>query len=977
MYTYYNEPYLNLTGSSALTIRTRDDLNYSSRKPAPLQEQAARRGNMRRSQCFSPHRSTRWKGRSSYWLSRFHTLIASNEPCSRFDPQVSRLGLTAKAKPFPETVSTPCEKRAKIALPTARKMLPTPSSRLLGQNLNPLITSHRGLSKDYIKVTKLCIYWAQKSFQCNSLNNIACRGVHNRAIDAANTFLEPQKNQLQLAQQPEDCDTLRSVAKMDEHRQHVTTSLQNKISQKEHVVIHPSQTGAFGQSIYAPAPRTANLFSEAGENAKTVTLKLITGTRKNSSLHTSQARPGSDSNSPATGACNTLGIKARVGSTLLEVAHENNINVDGTCSGRLECSTCHCVLGSLERYQELEDVLELSTNPGDGADLDLLRQKRMIENDLLSNAFAVEEKSRLSCQVRVTAAMDGMEIRYPNMIEKVSGMNSSTANLKDADGECTEPTAIEGSASQSPASSTKRGLKERSPGAMAQKLELDYSVPVTAIGDQSGCNTEIHPRVFRNITKSFIAEVFEKYGKNGSNRQRKFLMDNLHLYETLAHILPFRTNNYVVEELIDWTNVPDDPIFQLNFPQPGMLLDKDMTQIEEAKRRGARPKEIRILADAIRAQLNPHPAKQKEMNVPSRMVEEKGGGGFEAGMQHKYRETVLFFPSESQYCHSYCTYCFRWAQFVGCSDLQFASNDLEQLMSYLRRNKSVTDLLITGGDPMVLNSRQLARYLYPIANDVTLDHVQNIRIGSKSLAYWPYKYVTDADADDVLRVLENVVKSGKKHVHLMAHFTHPRELETPVVREAIRRIRMTGVTIRAQAPLVNGINNDAGIWATMWKEQVKLGIIPYYMFVERDTGAKDWFGVPLERCLQVYNEAIARVPGLARTARGPSMSCAPGKLALVGLEWLPSMKQSTNATLRLSRDVPGQYEERVFVLKFLQARNPEWINRTLFAEYDPKAKWLSDLKPAFGQERFFFEQEHDEMEIRALQGVGSSGQMYV
>jgi len=304
---------------------------------------------------------------------------------------------------------------------------------------------------------------------------------------------------------------------------------------------------------------------------------------------------------------------------------------------------------------------------------------------------------------------------------------------------------------------------------------------------------------------------------------------------------------------------------------------------------------------------------------------------------------------------SYCTYCFRWAQFVGDADNQFASNEVHLLVNYLRHNKGVSDLLLTGGDPMVLNSKQLGKYLDTIASDPALDHVQTIRIGSKSLAYWPYKYVTDDDADDMLRLLERVQRSGK-HVSLMAHFTHPNELKTPVVREAIRRIRSTGTQIRCQAPLTNHINNDPEVWATMWREQVKLGMVPYYMFVERDTGAKQWFGVPLERALEVYHGAVQQLSGLARTARGPSMSCTPGKVHVLGIE-----------------EVGG---EKVFVLKFLQGRNPAWTDRVFFAQYDPKAAWMDDLKPAFGQDKFFFEDELKEMEEASLKGSGSSGQIF-
>ena len=199
--------------------------------------------------------------------------------------------------------------------------------------------------------------------------------------------------------------------------------------------------------------------------------------------------------------------------------------------------------------------------------------------------------------------------------------------------------------------------------------------------------------------------------------------------------------------------------------------------------------------------------------------------------------------------------------------------------------------------------------------------------------------------------------SRGKHISFMAHFSHPRELEPPVVLEAIKRLRASGVTIRAQAPLIKNINDDPDVWTRMWRRQVQLGVVPYYMFVERDTGAKNYFGVPLERCLEIYNKAISRVGGLARTARGPSMSCTPGKVCVMGVE-----------------TVAG---EKVFVLRFLQARNPAWNERVFFAKYDAEAKWMDELKPAFGEKEFFWEAEHRVLEELAKRGEGSSGQLQI
>jgi L-lysine 2,3-aminomutase len=238
-----------------------------------------------------------------------------------------------------------------------------------------------------------------------------------------------------------------------------------------------------------------------------------------------------------------------------------------------------------------------------------------------------------------------------------------------------------------------------------------------------------------------------------------------------------------------------------------------------------------------------------------------------------------------------------------------------------------------------MKTNHLAAYLEPLLKP-ELAHIQTIRIGSKSLSFWPQRYVTDADAGQLLSLLERLVKAGK-HVTLMAHFNHWRELSTPIAREAIQRLRATGVVIRTQSPLLNHINNSAEIWAKLWREQVRLGMTPYYMFVERDTGARHYFEVPLVRAWEVYRDAIKQVSGLGRTARGPSMSTGPGKVEIQGIAEIKS--------------------EKVFVLRFIQARNPDWVQQPFFAKYDPEATWLDQLKPAFGEDKFFFQDEYDAM----------------
>lgn len=404
----------------------------------------------------------------------------------------------------------------------------------------------------------------------------------------------------------------------------------------------------------------------------------------------------------------------------------------------------------------------------------------------------------------------------------------------------------------------------------------------------------------------------------------------------VAQVMPFRVNGYVLENLIDWDRVPDDPMFQLVFPQPGMLFDDDMAAMSDLLAKGAGQSEIERLAWDIRHRFNPHPAGQMELNVPT-----LDGQPLE-GIQHKYDETVLFFPGRGQTCHAYCSFCYRWAQFAGDADLRFAAKDSTQLARYLKSHPEVTDVLFTGGDPLVMTADALMQYLEPLLAP-EFEHVRSIRIGTKTLTYWPHRFVGDRDSDDLLRVFERIAESGKQ-LAIMAHFNHWRELEPAVARVAIRRIRDTGAVIRTQSPLLAHINDDASVWARMWRTQTSLGLVPYYMFVERDTGARHYFEVPLARVWELYREAYSQVSGLSRTVRGPSMSATPGKVEVQGVA-----------------EIGG---EKVFVLRFIQGRNSDWVQRPFFAKFDPKATWFDDLEPAFGESRFFFEDQFEALRRR-------------
>jgi L-lysine 2,3-aminomutase len=420
----------------------------------------------------------------------------------------------------------------------------------------------------------------------------------------------------------------------------------------------------------------------------------------------------------------------------------------------------------------------------------------------------------------------------------------------------------------------------------------------------------------------------------------------------VSHILPFQTNNYVVERLLDWDKVQTearDPLYNLNFPVGEMLPAEVLAEFRKYVTEGADPMHIAKRAAEVRETMNPHDQGQfTELNLP------RMDGELLDGVQHKYQQCCLYFPRDGQQCLGTCAYCFRWGVLNEAMEGNFSSVGRDKLHEYLRRTPQIRDLLITGGDSMSLPASVLAGIIEPLLDNPNFEHIRAIRLGTKTLTYWPYRFLTDPDAGDMLKLFEKINKSGKT-VAIMAHNSHYQEWKTPEAEAAIAAVKSTGSVVRAQSPIVRTINDSAECWSRMWQRQVSLGVVPYYMFIPRETGPMDYFRSTLDHALTCYTDAIALNSGLARTARGPSMTINPGKLGLMG-------KETING-------------EETFVFKFFQARKPEWMHKVFFAKFDPNATFFDQLVPAFGEKKWFFEDEQEEMSRTAMT-EGSSGQRF-
>jgi KamA family protein len=330
----------------------------------------------------------------------------------------------------------------------------------------------------------------------------------------------------------------------------------------------------------------------------------------------------------------------------------------------------------------------------------------------------------------------------------------------------------------------------------------------------------------------------------------------------------FRTNSYYLG-LIDWSD-PADPIRKLVSPDAGELSEWGRLDASN-----------------------------------------EGSVTVARGLQHKYPHTALLLVNEV--CGAYCRYCFRKRLFMNDNDE--ASLDISEGLEYIRSTPSVTNVLLTGGDPLILGTRRLLQVIEQLR---AIDHVEIIRIGSKMPAFDPWRILND---DALVEGLSRF-STPDKRIYLMAHFDHPRELTEPAV-EGLKRLIAAGVICVNQCPLLRGINDDVDVLEELYNRLSYIGVPPYYLFQGRPTAGNEPYEVPMVEGYRIFEEAKSRVSGLAKRARF-CMSHETGKLEIVGVD------------------------ERHIYLRYHRAKDPRNEGRFLVCHRDDEAFWLDQLHPVKG-----------------------------
>lgn len=341
--------------------------------------------------------------------------------------------------------------------------------------------------------------------------------------------------------------------------------------------------------------------------------------------------------------------------------------------------------------------------------------------------------------------------------------------------------------------------------------------------------------------------------------------------EAVQDRFAFRANDYYLS-LIDWDD-PDDPIRRLVIP--------DERELDEWGNIDASNESSVTIAGCI---------------------------------QHKYQSTVLLLVTEV--CAAFCRYCFRKRLFMEDNQDAFYNRKKVDLgIEYIRRDPQINNVLLTGGDPTTLYNDQIDYILTRLRE---IDHVRIIRIGTKTPAFNPYRFIDDPELIEILRKHSQ----RDRRIYFMCHFDHPHEL-TAAAREGLRLIQSAGVICVNQNPIIRGVSDDPKVMSTLWNELSYIGVPQYYVFQGRPTVGNAPYEVPIVESYFKIEEAKRHCSGLAKRLKY-SMSHESGKIEIVAVD------------------------DDYIYLKYHRAKLREDEQRFLVCHRDDDAYWLDQLRPARG-----------------------------
>lgn len=278
------------------------------------------------------------------------------------------------------------------------------------------------------------------------------------------------------------------------------------------------------------------------------------------------------------------------------------------------------------------------------------------------------------------------------------------------------------------------------------------------------------------------------------------------------------------------------------------------------------------------------------------------------GLQHKYRQTALILSTNR--CGAYCRFCFR-KRLVGRSSKEILQN-FSKAVSYIQKHKEINNVLISGGDPLILQTKIIKNFLQKLSK---IPHINFIRFGSRVPVTFPDRILDDKE---LLKTLKKYSKENRR-IYIVTHFNHPREITEKAI-SAIDNLFKSNVIVDNQTVLLKGVNDNSDILAELLNKLVSIGVIPYYIFQCRPVKrVKHHFQIPIYKGYEIVENAKKKLNGHSKRFKYV-MSHRTGKIEIIGIM------------------------DNEMYFKYNQAKNPDNLGKFFKKPLNKKAGWLDDFE---------------------------------
>ncbi len=280
------------------------------------------------------------------------------------------------------------------------------------------------------------------------------------------------------------------------------------------------------------------------------------------------------------------------------------------------------------------------------------------------------------------------------------------------------------------------------------------------------------------------------------------------------------------------------------------------------------------------------------------------------GLQHKYKQTAFIIATNR--CAMYCRHCFR-KRLVGLKTSEVLSR-YNKAVAYVRRHKEINNVLISGGDSLMLPTKIIRQFIEKL---LPLKHLDFIRFGTRAPVTYPHRIIDDPE---LLKLFKQYSVKGRR-INIVTHFNHPNEV-TKYSRQAIDLLQKAGVSVYNQTVLLHEVNDNPKTLSNLWTQLIKMEVMPYYFFQCRPVSrVKSHFQVPLYRGIQIFEKAKSNVGGHIMCKRFKFiMSHETGKIEIIGID-----------------------KGRIY-FKYHHAKDPKNAGKLFSRKLNKTGGWLDDFK---------------------------------